>query len=387
MKNYAFRAVVPAVVTLLSALGAGSPAFADERGRRLFEEETFGGNGRTCQSCHGRGSRTITPEQARELFNRDPADPLFQGDARDDFGRSSPLPCLGVPFACGATFDRFLAHATIVVGIDLHPAVSVDDTSARKVFLNRGIPSTVDTPALVLELMYDGRAPTIQAQAADALAGHAGVHNVRASVLDKIADFESTEFSRPELASFARGGPAPVLPEGTTESEKRGRTFFVAPTLPPAVPPRDNAKEGFCGMCHSGPMLDEVAVDLTLPGGDELPTSIPQHARFSTAFVSERNALGNTPHLWTIRTADGQVRSIVSPDIGRAAITGRWADVNEFKIPSLWNARNTAPYFHDNSAKTLEELVDHYADIVAPTFFFTLTEQDRADIVAYLKLL
>lgn len=368
------------ILVAASLIGAGTPAFADERGRRLFEEETFGGNGRTCQSCHTRGSRTISPEQARALFAQDPGDPLFQGDARDDFGSRSPLPCLGAPpFACGATFDRFLAHATIVVGIDLHEAVTVDDTSARKVFLNRGIPSTVDTPALIPELMYDGRAPTVEEQARDALAGHAGVRGVRDSVLNKIAAFESTEFSRPELERFAQGGPPPGLPEGSTESEKRGRQFFVEPAV--------IGKSGFCGMCHSGPMLDTSPIALPLPGGDEVPTSIGAGARFSTAFVSERNVLGNPRHLWTLRAADGTVRSIVSPDIGRAAITGRWADVNEFKIPSLWNARNTAPYFHDNSAKTLEELVDHYLDFVAPTFGVTFTDEERNDILAYLKLL
>lgn len=377
MKTFEARVVI---LVAASLVGAGAPAFADERGRRLFEEETFGGNGRTCQSCHTRGTRTISPEQARARFAQDPGDPLFQGDARDDFGSSSPLPCLGAPpFACGATFDRFLAHATVVVGIDLHDAVTVDGTNARKVFLNRGIPSTLDTPALVLELMYDGRAPTLEAQARDALAGHAGVHNVRGSVLRKIAAFESAEFSRPELESFALGGPPPALPEGSTEAERRGRAFFVEPTV--------IGKEGFCGMCHSGPMLDTAPIALPLPGGDEVPTSIGAGARFSTAFVSERNVLGNPQHLWTLRAADGTVRTIVSPDIGRAAITGLWADVNEFKIPSLWNARNTAPYFHDNSAKTLEELVDHYLDIVAPTFGVAFTEEERADILAYLKIL
>jgi hypothetical protein len=377
MKTFDSRVVI---LVAASLIGAGTPAFADERGRRLFEEETFGGNGRTCQSCHTRGSRTISPEQARALFAQNPLDPLFQGDARDDFGSSSPLPCLGAPpFACGATFDRLLTHATVVVGIDLHDAVTVDGLTARKVFLNRGIPSTVDTPALVLELMYDGRAPTVEEQARDALAGHAGVRNVRDSVLNKIAAFESSEFSSPQLESFAWGGPPPALPQGSTEAEKRGRKFFIEPTV--------IGKEGFCGMCHSGPMLDTSPIALPLPGGDEVPTSIGAGARFSTAFVSERNALGNPQHLWTLRAADGTVRSIVSPDIGRAAITGLWADVNEFKIPSLWNSRNTAPYFHDNSAKTPEELVDHYLDIVAPTFGVTFTEDERADILAYLKLL
>jgi hypothetical protein len=60
-----------------------------------------------------------------------------------------------------------------------------------------------------------------------------------------------------------------------------------------------------------------------------------------------------------------------------------------FKIPSLWGVRNTAPYFHDNSVKTLEELAAFYADMFAnnPDYPVQLTAQDEADMVAYLKLL
>jgi len=32
-----------------------------------------------------------------------------------------------------------------------------------------------------------------------------------------------------------------------------------------------------------------------------------------------------------------------------------------FKIPTLWGVKHTAPYFHDNSMKTLEEVAEHYA--------------------------
>ena len=365
---------------LISAMLGGAAFGGDHPGRRFFEEETFGGNGRTCQSCHRQGSRTISPAEAQALFAEDPADPLFQGDARDDFGKTGPCLAGAIPgVECPPTFARFLADATIVVGIDLHDAVSVDGSSARTVFVNRGVPTTLDTPALVLELMADGRAPTLEEQARGALSGHAAVPFVRQTVLEKIAAFETTEFSRPELAAFAGGGPPPGLPEGNTESEKRGRGFFVTPT--------ELGKDGFCGLCHAGPMLNEVALDLALPTRDHLPLDLAAGDRFSTAFVSERNALANPERLWSITGEDGLVRSIVSPDIGRAAITGRWLDVNEFKIPPLWNARNTAPYFHDNSAKTLEELVDHYANVVAPTFQIVLTPEDRADIVAYLGLL
>jgi len=67
---------------------------------------------------------------------------------------------------------------------------------------------------------------------------------------------------------------------------------------------------------------------------------------------------------------------------------------NMFKTPQLHGVRHTAPYFHDNSAKTLEDVMEHYR------FFFTanggfpitdsnilLTDQDIEDIIAFLKIL
>jgi cytochrome c peroxidase len=62
--------------------------------------------------------------------------------------------------------------------------------------------------------------------------------------------------------------------------------------------------------------------------------------------------------------------------------------VNAFKIPQLRGVRDTAPYFHDNSAKTLEDVLKHYKkffDFVGSGI--DLTPQDQRDIVAYLKLL
>ena len=89
---------------------------------------------------------------------------------------------------------------------------------------------------------------------------------------------------------------------------------------------------------------------------------------------------------------------VSSPDPGRALITGRTStpdNLNAFKIPTLWGVARTAPYFHDNSAKTLEDVMKHYqkffAIITNPAVdgdpAIDLTEQDQADIVAYLKLL
>ena len=70
-----------------------------------------------------------------------------------------------------------------------------------------------------------------------------------------------------------------------------------------------------------------------------------------------------------------------------------------FKIPTLWGVKDTAPYFHDNGAKTLRDAVAHYQRFFNFTEaqdpvgsqslggFIELTDNDVDDIVAYLQLL
>ncbi len=49
-----------------------------EKGRRLFTNETFNGNGRTCATCHpATNNFTIDPAFIQKLHRRNPRDPLF----------------------------------------------------------------------------------------------------------------------------------------------------------------------------------------------------------------------------------------------------------------------------------------------------------------------
>ena len=85
---------------------------------------------------------------------------------------------------------------------------------------------------------------------------------------------------------------------------------------------------------------------------------------------------------------------LVFPDSGRARITGRSTDVGKFKVPSLRNVELTAPYMHDGSMATLEEVVEHYnsggelhpnkSNVVRPK---NLTTQQKQDLVNFLKTL
>jgi len=62
----------------------GIESFHLSAGRRLFEKETFGGNGRTCLTWHSQETGTVSPEDAQRRMSRDARDPLFLGDGSDD---------------------------------------------------------------------------------------------------------------------------------------------------------------------------------------------------------------------------------------------------------------------------------------------------------------
>ena len=348
-----------------------------EEGRRLFDEETFQGNGRTCVTCHGVTSGTFSPEAAQERLAADPGDPLFVGDGLDD----------GVH---GTT--RITKRATVRIDIPLTSRVRLaNDPTATSVTFLRGTPTTRNTPSLQPIFMYDGRDSTLEGQALGAVHAHA-----RNSVeptplqLQLIAEFQKTSprfFSSLPLFLFAHGGPAPRLPKGVTASEKRGRAMFDN------VPITAGSTRGLCAMCHSGPMLDvsnEFNIFLPIPG-----------LRFFGVSVSERNKLNLPTHEFII---DG-IERIVSPDIGLCLTNQLPPDefppelfapggplplsiaCNLFKTPSLWGIRQTAPYFHDNSSMTLEEVAEQYTFMFKREAGIILTSQDEADIVAFLKLL
>jgi cytochrome c peroxidase len=89
--------------------------------------------------------------------------------------------------------------------------------------------------------------------------------------------------------------------------------------------------------------------------------------------------------------------------LGGAAPTDDWERLD---VPALRGINNTAPYFHNNSAATLEEVVDHYVEFfrrvqanslpgVVPPLSSTdgvhfdrqPAPEERAALVAYLRTL
>ena len=83
------------------------------------------------------------------------------------------------------------------------------------------------------------------------------------------------------------------------------------------------------------------------------------------------------------------------PDEGRKDVTKSDRDLGKFRVPALREVANTAPYFHDGSAKTLEEAVALMAQggkdnpnlsvMMKSVRSAELTEENQKDIVEFLK--
>jgi len=70
-------------------------------------------------------------------------------------------------------------------------------------------------------------------------------------------------------------------------------------------------------------------------------------------------------------------------DLGRAAISGRFADLNKQKGPTLRALSARPPYFHNGAADTIDEVISFYDR----RFHIGFTSQERADLKAFLEAL
>jgi cytochrome c peroxidase len=82
------------------------------------------------------------------------------------------------------------------------------------------------------------------------------------------------------------------------------------------------------------------------------------------------------------------------PDLGRYAQKPLALMKGAFKTPTLREIDRTAPYFHDGSVKTLEEVIEHYVKggvvktNLSPNFKpLTLTSEEKSDLVAFMHAL
>ena len=83
------------------------------------------------------------------------------------------------------------------------------------------------------------------------------------------------------------------------------------------------------------------------------------------------------------------------PDEGRKDVSEKQTDLGKFRVPALREVANAAPYFHDGSAATLADAValmagggrdnPNLSSQIKAVRDANLSEQDRKDLVAFLK--
>jgi cytochrome c peroxidase len=80
------------------------------------------------------------------------------------------------------------------------------------------------------------------------------------------------------------------------------------------------------------------------------------------------------------------------PDLGRYEVTKVVGDKGAFKTPTLREVGRHAPYMHDGSLKTLEDVVEHYdkggipnAQLDEEIFALKLTATEKSDLITFMK--
>jgi cytochrome c peroxidase len=250
----------------------------------------------------------------------------------------------------------------------------------------------------------DARFQTLQEQALAAFTAHAQAGNAAPQrMLDDLASFQRILFTNRRvraLSDAVRAGTAP-LPDADgplTPLEQAGKVVFVRA----------------CTQCHGGPgqstpqrpaiRFHDIASQCPRPVDTVAP------ARF--AFDACPPQLARNARTYEITLANGTRVRRISSDPGRALLTGFVGgaapqdDWNKLDVPGMRGLRHTAPYFHNNSAATIEDVLDHYDAFfvrvrltappgVVPPALSTdgvhvdrpFTPEERLPLLAYLKTL
>ncbi len=124
---------------------------------------------------------------------------------------------------------------------------------------------------------------------------------------------------------------------------------------------------GTCGTCHDSSNIGNHSLSVPLNIGVGDPDS-----SLDVSYL---------PVITLQNKTTGELARTTDP--GRALITGQWKDIGRFKGPILRGLAGRAPYFHNASAKTLDDVLDFYDK----RFHIGFTPQETKDLIAFLNTL
>ena len=409
--------------------------------------QSLGSNGRACVTCHEpRSAWGVSAASIQQRFDESSGtDPIFRPVdgatcPSDDVSTlaarraayslllSKGLIRIFLPLPAHRDFEVTVNDPYGCTNLSSDPPViSVYRRplpSANLRFLTECSPG--QTTCAPLSIMWDGREPSLQSQSIDATLGHAqALDSPTDSEVMQIVNFETGIFDAQEFDNDARnlhalhasGGPAALsqqdffigindaLSPGFTPeiftlydswenvpsngvnagraSVARGEILFnTKPITISGVnglnlfasdPLGANAIVGTCGTCHDSPNVGNHSKKLPINIG--IADATPPALDVSGLPVFTVTCTDTTGPL------RGQVFSVT--DLGKAIISGSCADVGKMKGPILRGLAARAPYFHNGSAASLEDVVNFYDQ----RFGVGFTDQEKEDLIAFLRTL
>jgi cytochrome c peroxidase len=406
--------------------------------------QSLGTNGRACITCHvPNDAWTISPADVQRRFAMsDGLDPLF----RTVDGSNSPNADVSTLAARQAAYSLLLERAVIRIGIGIPPGaefdlLAVDDpygfASVQQLSLfRRPLPST--NLSFLNSVMWDGRetlqkllpsntaAQNLQAlqvdlmhQAVDATLGHAQAATPPTPAQQQqILNFELALFTAQTIDTTAGdlqvrgalGGPLnlsqqpffvgindlvlnPSTTPPTVTPPNPPMTLYSAWADPTHTPAQQAVARGqalfntrpitISGVAGLNDALGLQSFQGTCTTCHNTP-NVGNHSVAAPLNIGIADASRRTPDvpLYTLRNLSTGA-TVQTTDPGRALITGKWVDIGKFKGPILRGLAGRAPYFHNGSAASLDDVLDFYNT----RFGISLTPQEHADLVAFLRAL
>jgi cytochrome c peroxidase len=388
----------------------------------------LGGNGRACATCHDPDDNfQLTPAKAAARYAADPNDPLFNPIDADDFvANGTSAHDFSTLTQAGLIRIRFNLPANFRL-VDDTTGLVTDETF---VDIWRSVPTVVGvgqtgndgyTPAWNRGpntqggYQLDARVDNLQDQALGAFTNHAQITNFDPTTHSNILD---------ALKAFQESLPVheadPITPGSI---EDTGRAVF----------------QKSCANCHNGEGGSNPVVQTpAIVHYHDITTACPPPTGPAWHFPACAPAIQKNARTYeiTFNTPSGPVKQRRrTTDPGRAILTGfvfsapppvppatcaappcgppPLDDWQKMDIPSLRGVSKTAPYFSNNKAATLDDVVTHYEEFYKRVNFINsptaptpailttgtsmcggqfcrdriLNPADHAALVAYLKTL
>jgi mono/diheme cytochrome c family protein len=312
------------------------------RGAQIFFNETFGGNGRTCGTCHpAENNLTIDPAFIATL---QPTDPLFVAETNPDLAQLE---------------NRLLLRQD---GLILENVDGFEDPTRK--FVLRGVPHTLGMSTSIgrgdtFLFPPDGPPPDFRTGwSGDGAPGRGSLnefafgaiiqHFTRTMQRRRGVDFrvptqaELDALEAFQLFSGRQRNPQTAVPTFREPRAEAGKSVFLGP----------------CVACHRDLIASDI--NLMIDTDVELLSRSPTHdGGFGATGTDAQGGIG----------------------------TGR------FNVPPLVEAADTGPFFHNNSVATIEDAVAFYttdvftsspgADFSGPIF---LSPEQIDQVAAFLRV-